>query len=51
MQRRLDFRHVWIGSGAGCSGYLVSLHDKRVLYFRRAAETHIEFFLRRKSAG
>ncbi len=29
---------------AGCSGYLVSLLGRRVVYFGRTAETHVEFF-------
>jgi uncharacterized protein YbcV (DUF1398 family) len=29
---------------AGCAGYLVSLLGRRVLYFGRTAETHVEHF-------
>ncbi|MDP2374071.1 DUF1398 domain-containing protein [Reyranella sp.] len=29
---------------AGCSGYLVSLLGRRVVYFGRTAETHVEHF-------
>lgn len=29
---------------AGCAGYMVSLLGKRVLYFGRTAETHVEHF-------
>lgn len=29
---------------AGCAGYLVSFLGKRVLYFGRTAETHVELF-------
>jgi uncharacterized protein YbcV (DUF1398 family) len=29
---------------AGCAGYLVSFSGKRVLYFGRTAETHVEHF-------
>lgn len=29
---------------AGCAGYIVSLPGKRVLYFGRSAETHVEHF-------
>lgn len=31
-------------AGAGCAGYIVSFLGKRVLYFGRSAETHIEHF-------
>jgi uncharacterized protein YbcV (DUF1398 family) len=31
---------------AGCSGYLVSLLGRRVVYFGRTAETHVEHFPR-----
>jgi uncharacterized protein YbcV (DUF1398 family) len=31
-------------AGAGCAGYLVSLIGKRVLYYGRTGETHIEYF-------
>ncbi len=31
---------------AGCSGYLVSLLGRRVVYFGRTAETHVEPFPR-----
>ncbi len=30
--------------GAGCAGYVVSLLEKRVLYFGRTGETHTEYF-------
>jgi uncharacterized protein YbcV (DUF1398 family) len=30
--------------GAGCAGYLVSFLGRRVLYFGRTAETHVEHF-------
>lgn len=30
--------------GAGCAGYLVSLVGKRVLYYGRTGESHIEYF-------
>jgi uncharacterized protein YbcV (DUF1398 family) len=29
---------------AGCAGYLVSFLGKRVVYFGRTAETHVEHF-------
>jgi uncharacterized protein YbcV (DUF1398 family) len=29
---------------AGCAGYLVSFLGRRVVYFGRAAETHVEYF-------
>jgi uncharacterized protein YbcV (DUF1398 family) len=29
---------------AGCAGYVVSLPGRRVLYFGRTAETHVEMF-------
>lgn len=29
---------------AGCAGYMVSFHGKRVVYFGRTAETHVEHF-------
>jgi uncharacterized protein YbcV (DUF1398 family) len=29
---------------AGCSGYIVSLLGRRVVYFGRTAETHVELF-------
>lgn len=29
---------------AGCAGYAVSLHGKRVLYYGRTGETHTEYF-------
>jgi len=32
--------------GAGCAGYLVSFLGRRVLYFGRTAETHVEHFPR-----
>ena len=31
---------------AGCAGYMVSFLGKRVLYFGRTAETHVEHFPR-----
>lgn len=31
-------------AGAGCAGYMVSFLGRRVLYFARSAETHIEHF-------
>jgi uncharacterized protein YbcV (DUF1398 family) len=31
-------------AGAGCAGYLVSFLGRRVLYFARSAETHVEHF-------
>jgi len=30
--------------GAGCAGYLVSFLGRRVVYFGRTAETHVEHF-------
>ncbi|MEO3475930.1 DUF1398 domain-containing protein [Roseomonas sp. CAU 1739] len=30
--------------GAGCAGYLVSFMGRRVVYFGRTAETHVEHF-------
>ncbi len=30
--------------GAGCSGYMVSMLGRRVVYFGRTAETHVEHF-------
>ncbi|MBW9113323.1 DUF1398 domain-containing protein [Rhizobium cauense] len=30
--------------GAGCAGYLVSFPGRRVVYFGRTAETHVEHF-------
>ena len=30
--------------GAGCAGYLVSFLGKRVVYYGRTAETHVELF-------
>jgi uncharacterized protein YbcV (DUF1398 family) len=30
--------------GAGCSGYIVSLLGKRVVYYGRTGETHTEYF-------
>jgi uncharacterized protein YbcV (DUF1398 family) len=32
--------------GAGCAGYIVSFPGKRVVYFGRTAETHVEHFPR-----
>jgi uncharacterized protein YbcV (DUF1398 family) len=29
---------------AGCAGYIVSFSGRRVLYFGRTAETHVEYF-------
>jgi uncharacterized protein YbcV (DUF1398 family) len=29
---------------AGCAGYLVSFLGRRVVYFGRTAETHVEYF-------
>ena len=31
-------------AGAGCAGYLVSFLGKRVLYYGRSGETHVEHF-------
>jgi uncharacterized protein YbcV (DUF1398 family) len=31
---------------AGCAGYIVSISGRRVLYFGRAADTHVEHFPR-----
>jgi uncharacterized protein YbcV (DUF1398 family) len=31
-------------TGAGCAGYIVSFLGRRVLYFARSAETHVEHF-------
>jgi uncharacterized protein YbcV (DUF1398 family) len=31
-------------AGAGCAGYVVSFIGRRVLYFARTAETHVEHF-------
>jgi uncharacterized protein YbcV (DUF1398 family) len=31
-------------AGAGCAGYIVSFLGRRVLYFGRTAETHVEHF-------
>jgi uncharacterized protein YbcV (DUF1398 family) len=31
-------------AGAGCAGYVVSLLGRRVLYYGRTCETHIEYF-------
>jgi uncharacterized protein YbcV (DUF1398 family) len=31
-------------AAAGCAGYLVSLPGRRVIYFGRTAETHVEHF-------
>jgi uncharacterized protein YbcV (DUF1398 family) len=33
-------------AAAGCAGYIVSILGRRVLYFARSAETHIEHFPR-----
>ena len=35
-------------AGAGCAGYMVSFLGRRVLYFARSAETHVERFPRTK---
>jgi uncharacterized protein YbcV (DUF1398 family) len=32
------------GKAAGCAGYLVSFLGRRVVYFGRTAETHVEHF-------
>jgi uncharacterized protein YbcV (DUF1398 family) len=29
---------------AGCAGYIVSILGRRVVYFGRTAETHVEYF-------
>ena|ERR1700690_2462828 len=31
-------------AGAGCAGYIVSILGRRVLYFGRTADTHVEHF-------
>jgi uncharacterized protein YbcV (DUF1398 family) len=31
-------------AGAGCAGYMVSFLGRRVLYFARSGETHVEHF-------
>jgi uncharacterized protein YbcV (DUF1398 family) len=31
-------------AGAGCAGYIVSFLGRRVLYFSRGADTHVEHF-------
>jgi uncharacterized protein YbcV (DUF1398 family) len=31
-------------AGAGCAGYMVSLLGRRVLYYGRTCETHVEYF-------
>ncbi len=31
-------------AAAGCAGYLVSFPGRRVVYFGRTAETHVEHF-------
>lgn len=31
-------------TAAGCAGYMVSFRGRRVLYFGRSAETHVEHF-------
>jgi uncharacterized protein YbcV (DUF1398 family) len=31
-------------AGAGCAGYVVSLLGRRVMYYGRTCETHIEHF-------
>jgi uncharacterized protein YbcV (DUF1398 family) len=31
-------------AAAGCAGYLVSISGRRVLYFGRTGETHVEYF-------
>lgn len=42
-----DYSYVGFSEGAkkaGCAGYLVSFLGRRVVYFGRAAETHVEHF-------
>jgi uncharacterized protein YbcV (DUF1398 family) len=36
-------------AAAGCAGYMVSFLGRRVLYFARSAETHVEHFPQTKS--
>jgi uncharacterized protein YbcV (DUF1398 family) len=31
-------------AAAGCAGYIVSFSGRRVVYFGRTAETHVELF-------
>jgi hypothetical protein len=33
-----------LAKAAGCAGYLVSFLGRRVVYFGRTAETHVEMF-------
>jgi uncharacterized protein YbcV (DUF1398 family) len=35
-------------AGAGCAGYMVSFLGRRVVYFARSAETHVEYFPQKK---
>ena len=37
-------------AGAGCAGYIVSFLGRRVLYFARSAETHVEYFSSEKNS-
>lgn len=42
-----DYSYVAFGEkakDAGCAGYLVSFLGRRVVYFGRTAETHVEYF-------
>lgn len=42
-----DYSYVGFSEGAkkaGCAGYLVSFPGRRVVYFGRTAETHVEHF-------
>lgn len=42
-----DYRYVAFCTSvkaAGCAGYLVSFLGRRVVYFGRTGETHVEFF-------
>ncbi|HVZ00453.1 MAG TPA: DUF1398 domain-containing protein [Dongiaceae bacterium] len=42
-----DYSYVAFGEkarAAGCAGYLVSFLGRRVVYFGRSAETHVEYF-------
>ncbi|PWR18984.1 DUF1398 domain-containing protein [Zavarzinia compransoris] len=44
-----DYRYEAFSEGAraaGCAGYLVSFAGRRVVYYGRAAETHVEHFPR-----
>ena len=38
-------------AAAGCAGYLVSFSGRRVLYFGRTGETHVEYFPGAQSQG